>query len=82
MRLLSDLSPPTAASVCVWREPTWGWAGLGWAGLGWGWTGLGLDWAGSLPLNQLQDCAASSRTTVSQGNQRQLGQKLGCLGLT
>ena len=68
MRLLSDLSPPTAASVCVWREPTWGWAGLG--------------WAGSLPLNQLQDCAASSRTTVSQGNQRQLGQKLGCLGLT
>ena len=34
MRLLSDLSPPTAASVCVWREPTWGWAGLGWAGLG------------------------------------------------
>ena len=73
MRLLSDLSPPTAASVCVWREPTWGWAGLGWAGLG---------WAGSLPLNQLQDCAASSRTTVSQGNQRQLGQKLGCLGLT
>ena len=75
MRLLSDLSPPTAASVCVWREPTWGWAELGWAG-------LGLDWAGSLPLNQLQDCAASSRTTVSQGNQRQLGQKLGCLGLT
>ena len=77
MCLLSDLSPPTAASVCVRREPTWGWAGLGWAGLGW----AGLGWAGSLPLNQLQDCAASSRTTVTQGNQRQLGQKLGCLGL-
>ena len=45
MRLLSDLSPPTAASVCVWREPTWGWAGagLGWAGLSW----AGLGWAGA-----------------------------------
>ena len=43
MRLLSDLSPPTAASVCVWREPTWGWAGLGWAGLGW--AGLGRKFA-------------------------------------
>ena len=31
MCLLSDLSPPTAtaASVCVRREPTWGWAGAG-----------------------------------------------------
>ena len=63
-------------SVCLERADL----GLGWAGLGW--AGLGLGWAGSLPLNQLQDCAASSRTTVSQGNQRQLGQKLGCLGLT
>ena len=51
--------------------------GLGWAVLGW----AELGWAGSLPLNQLLRCAASSRTTVTQGNQRQLGQKLGCLGL-
>ena len=36
MCLLSDLPPPTAASVCVRREPTWGWAGLGWAGAGLG----------------------------------------------
>ena len=31
MRLLSDLSPPTAASVCLERADL----GLGWAGLGW-----------------------------------------------